>query len=34
MTDVDPALKKQILDVPKAQRVPNLHQYHQADDLG
>src|SRR3954447_22819850 len=34
MADVDAALGEQILDVPEAERVFNVQQYRQADDLG
>ncbi len=33
MADVDPALRQQILDVPKAQRKTYIHHYDQTDDL-
>ena len=34
MAGVDPALEKQVLDVPEAERVPRIHHHHEADHLG
>jgi hypothetical protein len=33
VADVDPALEKQVLDVPQAQRKTDIHHDHQADNL-
>ena len=34
MTDVDPALGKQILDVAQRQRISHVHHHDQTDDSG
>ena len=33
MTDVDPTLEQQVLDVPQRQREAHVHQHHQPDHL-
>lgn len=34
VANVDPALEQQVLNVPQAQRKPDVHHYHQPDDFG
>jgi hypothetical protein len=34
VAEANPALEKQVLDVPQRQRKPNLHHDHKADHLG
>lgn len=33
VTNVDPALEQQILDVAQRQGVPDIHHHHETDDL-
>lgn len=34
MADIDPALVKQVLDIPQRERKSDIHEYAQLDDFG